>query len=165
MNASPRPVAETAHSSSAQVPAPTSGESPMRPGSFPVYPPVEVAAARRPRASRGPGGEDRVADALHGGDRACRLRGAVHHRGVHLVLAGGVEDRAAPGVEERAVLERDDRGRDGVKGRAASFQDRVALEQAVLERRGVLELARRRHPFPGQRSGAAVDRDHGRARH
>src|SRR3546814_10738416 len=38
--------------SSAQVPAPTIGESPTRPQRLPVTPPVEVAAATWPCASR-----------------------------------------------------------------------------------------------------------------
>ena len=46
---SPSPVAETAQVAlSANVPAPMFGESPMRPGSLPVTPPVDVPAARLP---------------------------------------------------------------------------------------------------------------------
>ena len=46
MIASPSPVHEHAPSaSSANVPAPISGESPTRPGRLPVVPPVDVAAA------------------------------------------------------------------------------------------------------------------------
>ena len=53
MIASPSPVQETATlSSSAQVPAPISGESPTRPRRWPIVPPVEVAAASRPSRSR-----------------------------------------------------------------------------------------------------------------
>ena len=53
MIASPSPVQEIAAvASSAQVPAAISGESPTRPGCLPALPPVEVAAATLPRASR-----------------------------------------------------------------------------------------------------------------
>jgi hypothetical protein len=49
MNASPSPVAETAQDrSSAQVPTPMREVSPIRPPSWPVLPPVEVAAVRCP---------------------------------------------------------------------------------------------------------------------
>ena len=53
MIASPSPVQEIAAvASSAHVPAATSGESPTRPGCLPLLPPVEVAAAMPPPASR-----------------------------------------------------------------------------------------------------------------
>ena len=53
MIASPSPVQEIAAvASSAHVPAATSGESPTRPGCLPLLPPVEVAAATPPLASR-----------------------------------------------------------------------------------------------------------------
>ena len=48
----------------------------------------------------------RPADA---GDRAGPALAPVHHRGVHFLRAGGGEHRAAPGIEQRIVLERDDR--------------------------------------------------------
>ena len=51
-NASPWPVHDTATRRSAQVPAPITGESPTRPGRWPWRPPVEVAAASSPSASR-----------------------------------------------------------------------------------------------------------------
>jgi hypothetical protein len=50
---SPAPVQDTAQlRSSAQVPAPITGESPIRPQRLPVTPPVEVAEARWPAVSR-----------------------------------------------------------------------------------------------------------------
>ena len=53
MIASPSPVQEIAAvASSAHVPAAMIGESPTRPGCLPLVPPVEVAAATPPRASR-----------------------------------------------------------------------------------------------------------------
>jgi hypothetical protein len=53
MNSSPVPVQDTAQLALfAYVPAPITGESPTRPKRLPVMPPVDVAAARSPRASR-----------------------------------------------------------------------------------------------------------------
>ena len=54
MKTSPCPVAEMAQLSSAQVPAPKTGTSPTRPGSFPVMPPrsKSLAAARLPASIR-----------------------------------------------------------------------------------------------------------------
>ena len=49
--ASPNPVQETPPRSSAYVPQPGKGESPMRPGSLLKIPPVEVATAIFPLAS------------------------------------------------------------------------------------------------------------------
>ena len=58
MIASPSPVQEIAAvASSAQVPQAISGESPTRPGCLPSVPPVEVAAATRPWASRADGAD------------------------------------------------------------------------------------------------------------
>ncbi len=52
MNSSPIPVQETAQAPlAANVPAPTIGESPTRPGNFLAVPPVLVPAARLPRES------------------------------------------------------------------------------------------------------------------
>ena len=51
MNASPTPVHDTATLSSAQVPAPMIGVSPILPSGFPVIPPVLVAAASTPLES------------------------------------------------------------------------------------------------------------------
>ena len=52
MNASPTPVHEIPTRSSAQVPAPIIGVSPILPSGFPVIPPVEVAAAILPSLSK-----------------------------------------------------------------------------------------------------------------
>src|SRR6266568_7045404 len=53
MKASPWPVPQTApNRSSAYMPAPGMGESPIRPGSLPLMPPVETATASLPSESR-----------------------------------------------------------------------------------------------------------------
>ena len=184
MIASPSPVQETATlSSSAQVPAPISGESPTRPRRWPIVPPVEVAAASRPSRSRATaptvpaaqprspeastvalavgdqprriaeldavvgrerarrraheqhvvavaqhraGGADRVAHALHAGHRADVAARALHHRRVELDPAVLGQRGAAARVEDRVVLEHDDRGLDRVERAAAGREHGVS---------------------------------------
>ncbi len=60
------------------------------------------------------------------GDGARAAVASVHDRGIHLLRPGGGEDGAAPGVEQRVVLERDDRGGDGVERAAAGGEDGAA---------------------------------------
>ena len=90
------------------------------------------------------------------GDRAGPAVAPVHHRGVHLLRAGGGEHRAASGIEQRVVLQRDDRCRHRVERAAAGGKDRAAGLQRAAQPGMVFGLrpaliASRRH-----RAGAAM---------
>ena len=111
----------------------------------------------------GVGGTDGVAyagDARHGTGRS---RGAAHDRGVELVAAIRGEDGAPAGVEERAILERDDSGDDGIDGRAAAGQYLLAGAEGGREGIAVGALLPRRHSGAVDGAGAAVDDEHGLA--
>jgi hypothetical protein len=54
------------------------------------------------------------------------MLGPLHDRGVHLLRAGGGKDGAAPGIEQRVVLERDDGGANRAERAAAAREDVTA---------------------------------------
>ena len=64
-------------------------------------------------------------------------RRAVHDRGVHLDLAVAVEGGAAPGVEERRVLQHHDRRRDRVEAGSISSQQFVPASSACSQHRAM----------------------------
>ncbi len=99
---------------------------------------------------------DRVLDRRDPGHRPAAAIDAVHDRGVELVAALPVEDRASAGVEQRIVLHHDDHLFDGVDGVAAVSQHTTARlerraqgDSVVLSDLGVVS--------PGDRPRPAVD--------
>ena len=87
---------------------------------------------RRPLHHRARG-EDRVFRAEDAGDRAGAAVAPVHDRGVHLLRAGGGEDGASAGVEQRVVLERDDGGGHRIE-RAAAVGENIGGARAAARR-------------------------------
>src|SRR5204863_277727 len=85
-------------------------------------------------------GEHRVTDATDCTDGAGASRRAVHHPRIELVLLIGVVAGAAPGIEERVVLQLDDCGAYRVQGAAAFRQHCMPgierLRQALFIARG-----------------------------
>ena len=77
--------------------------------------------------------QDRVLRPENAGDRAGPAVAPVHHRGVHFLRAGGGEHRAAAGIEQRVVFQRDDRFRDRVERAAAGGEDRAAGLQSAAQ--------------------------------
>ena len=121
MKASPWPVPEIATTlSRAYTPAPTIGESPTRPSAWPTIPPVDVAAATRPLASR--------ATAPTVPWRAAAAR-PVHHSLQLLPPRLGDEVVALDHLKSVALKERDirvdDEGVLGVLHHGAGQPDRV----------------------------------------
>src|SRR5438094_445200 len=84
---------------------------------------------------------------------------ALHDRRVQFDHAVAGEDRAAPGVEARIVLEHAHRGLDGVEGGAARREDSPTRESG-----GTHAPAKLVAPLARVRAGAAVEDDRGYAR-
>ena len=105
-----------------------------------------------------PAGEaDRVARRCDTGDRAGVAVAAVHDRGVHLDAPVIGEDRTAPRVEMRIVLEHPDRRLDRVQRGAAARQDRRACVERAVQRRADRLVLGRRHSRALDHPGPAMD--------
>ena len=91
------------------------------------------------------------------GDRAGPAVAPVHHRGVHLLRAGGGEHRAASGIEQRIVLERDHRFRDRIERAAAVGENRAAGLQRAAQPGMVFGLQPGAHRTAADRAGPAMD--------
>src|SRR6059036_3251933 len=172
MMASPSPVHDTPPIElSAYVPQPISALSPTRPGSLPMVPPVDVAAAMVPLRSRATAPtvpprleeaareRDRIRDARDGRDGAALEVIAFHDRCVHFDRAVAGENRAATRVEARVVLERAHRAFHGVQRRAARREDAPAGHRG-----GAHALPKLVTAVGRIRAGAAVNDDRGHAR-
>ena len=127
-------------------------------------------AAQRQRAFAGqqhmrrvvhdrPRRQDRVLGSEDAGHRAGAVFAPFHDRRVHFLGPGRSKDGAAPGVQQRIVLERDDRGRDGVERAAAGGEDASAGAQRLAQPGMVERAARRAHRIAAEGSGAAMDRE------
>ena len=115
--------------------------------------------------------QDRVSRPEDAGDGAGPAVAPIHHRGVHLLRAGGGEDGAAPGIEQRVVLERDDRrGHRIERGAAAGEHIAAGLQCAaqpgmVWPRRSAFIAPRRERAgaaMHGERKGFSIAFDHAR---
>jgi hypothetical protein len=97
--------------------------------------------------------ENRVARPENAGDRAGAAVAPVHHRGVHLLGSGAGEHRAASGIEQRVVLERDHRFGHRVERAAAARQDVASGGQRAAEPCPI-----KRRPLGGHRAALATCR-------
>lgn len=111
------------------------------------------------RLHHAPRGEHRVAHAGRAADRTGAERRAVHDRRVEFVLAFGRIHGAAPGVEQRAVLEHPHRDGDGVERAAAIGQHALRGLQDCGEFGAVPTFGVGIHRFAQDRACAAVNRD------
>jgi hypothetical protein len=100
---------------------------------------------------------DRAAHVPHAGDGAGPEVAPVHHRGVELVQAVGCDDCAAPGVEQRFILQHLHCGHRGVERIAAGVEDRESRAQGALEAGAIGALVLRGQVGGRERSGAAVN--------
>ena len=92
--------------------------------------------------------EHRVADAPHRGHRAGAQLRAFHDRGVHLDLAVAVERGAAPGVEQRVVLQHHDRRGDRIEAERCLQTLPAASSACSSAARGLAPACRAITPAP-----------------
>ena len=167
---SPWPVHDTATvASSAHVPAPISGESPTRPSRWPDTPPVDVAAARRPSASRATAPTVPRAPAASpslSASSASRSRSVTNHVSFSKAspavaansIAGGADEQHVAALGEHRARRADRvahaaHGRHRAGGARGAVHDRrVELDAAVLGQRGAA---------PGVELGVVLEHDDG----
>ena len=103
------------------------------------------------------GRPDRVLDAVHARKRAGPQRAAVHDRGVHLMGFGTGINRAAPGIEQRAVLKHGHGQRHRIKGGGSGGQRVPPFLQNGLKGAAVFALRLSGKGFPVDCARAAVN--------
>ena len=110
-----------------------------------------------------PGQVDRVADVPESRDSARAQRRAIHHRGIELVHALAVEHGAAPGVEQRRVLQDLHRDNGRVHAGAAVGEHGVAGIERPREviAIGLLRCCAQRGAIDDAGAAMDGDRDHG----
>jgi hypothetical protein len=107
-----------------------------------------------------PGERDRVLDVGHPGDRPGVERRAVHDRRIELVLRIGGEHCALARVEQRGVLQHDDRGLDGLDAGSSPAQCLEAGAHCLGEGFAELPLHLRCEVFAPDGSRTTVNREH-----